>query len=453
MSNSGSTLIDAVNAAYPAMAQFYASDWYVAEARNEGWYVGQGCAISASGTAGKVDMSAGTILIGTTEVAVAAVTAASTTITSLEDATNPKWVALEVDTSGALNFNAGTAAENPEKPTPTSARVVVAWLYVPANATAVDALTSSANGKAKIIDARQLYGGPSVTGWCYDNSGVTWLSPNTTVASGSNGVHTNTFIGSGTLNVASTTGFPTQGILNIVHSGTTSQVYYTGTTSTTFTGCALDGTDVTMATSDVVRLQGFSISSSTDYSATYKYARFRWAESATKKWNCAGTATFASSTTFVLFPASSDSTAIVAAAPDANSVAWATGGSPQGYPGWFNWIPFPTGYSALPTNTYYGWHIEDNTMFLQVREGTAGTSNATTKSYPAPFWAKTATNANWNGPTCITDNGTTKTTVCAWEIPSAGLYIVASTDGTSIGAWTNSGGARVVFGELSYPLP
>lgn len=156
MSNSGSTLIDAVNAAYPAMAQFYASDWYVMQSRNEGWYVLTGCVITASGTAGKFDMSAGTIFIGTTELNVAAVTASSTTVTSLADATNPKWVALEIDTSGVLNFNAGTAAANPEKPTPTGSRVVVAWVYVPATATAVDALTSSANGKAKIIEARQL---------------------------------------------------------------------------------------------------------------------------------------------------------------------------------------------------------------------------------------------------------------------------------------------------------
>lgn len=166
MSNSGSTLIDAVNAAYPAMSQLYASDWYVAEAANEGYYVQSGCAITASGTAGKVDMSQGAILAGTTELAVASVTAASTTITSLADVTNPKWVALEVDSSGTLNFNQGTAAANPEKPTPTSSRVVVAWLYVPANATAVDALTSSTNGKAKIIDARILRTGSSSTlGW------------------------------------------------------------------------------------------------------------------------------------------------------------------------------------------------------------------------------------------------------------------------------------------------
>lgn len=175
MSNAGSTLIDAVSAAYPAMAQFYASDWYVLEARNEGYCVVAGCAISASGTAGKVDMSAGIVSVGNADLSVSAVTAVSTTITSLADATNPKWVALEVDTSGTLNFNAGTAAANPQKPTPTSARVVVAWLYVPATATAVDALTTNTNGKAKIIEARQLTPQQPVhSDWPYVLSGCAW---------------------------------------------------------------------------------------------------------------------------------------------------------------------------------------------------------------------------------------------------------------------------------------
>jgi hypothetical protein len=152
----GSALLDAASAAYPAMAEFYASDWAALEARNEGLYVCSGCAISASGTAGKVDMSAGAIFATSTELNVAAVVAATTTITTLADATNPKWVGLEIDNSGVLQFNQGTAAASPVKPALTAARVIVAWLYVPATATAVDALLSTANGKAKIMDARQL---------------------------------------------------------------------------------------------------------------------------------------------------------------------------------------------------------------------------------------------------------------------------------------------------------
>lgn len=59
----------------------------------------------------------------------------------------------------------------------------------------------------------------------------------TTVAAGSNGVNTSTFTGSGTLNVASTSGFQTAGGLIVATGGTPAFITYTGTTGTTFTGC------------------------------------------------------------------------------------------------------------------------------------------------------------------------------------------------------------------------
>lgn len=172
MSNLGSTLIDGVNVAggagsiYSPMACFDAADWYVRESASEGWLIVSGCAISASGTAGKVDMSIGVTLQAGVEVAAAAVTAFATTITTLASGLTSGqalWVACEVDSTGALNFNSGTAATvstnpnapgGPVKPTPSTARVVVAWIYVPFGATAVDALTSNSNTKAKILEAR-----------------------------------------------------------------------------------------------------------------------------------------------------------------------------------------------------------------------------------------------------------------------------------------------------------
>jgi len=63
----------------------------------------------------------------------------------------------------------------------------------------------------------------------------------TTVASGSNGVAVTTFAGSGTLNVASTTGFPASGTLFAQTSNVGAAISYTGTTGTTFTGCTVLG--------------------------------------------------------------------------------------------------------------------------------------------------------------------------------------------------------------------
>lgn len=78
------------------------------------------------------------------------------------------------------------------------------------------------------------------------NAALTQQSVSTTVASGSNGGEISaiaswggTYGGSGVLDVASTTGFPSAGTITVAASGsTTATVTYTGKTSTTFTGCA-----------------------------------------------------------------------------------------------------------------------------------------------------------------------------------------------------------------------
>ena len=75
----------------------------------------------------------------------------------------------------------------------------------------------------------------------------------TTVAVGSNGVNINTFVGAGVLNVASTTGFPTSGTLNVTTTTPDFQqvVTYTGVGATTFTGCNTTGAGV-LATGGIV---------------------------------------------------------------------------------------------------------------------------------------------------------------------------------------------------------
>lgn len=66
---------------------------------------------------------------------------------------------------------------------------------------------------------------------------VTTGTASTTVAAGSNTVNTNTFTGSGTLNVAATAGFQSAGAIIVATGTTPAYITYTGTTGTTFTGC------------------------------------------------------------------------------------------------------------------------------------------------------------------------------------------------------------------------
>ncbi|GDX76009.1 hypothetical protein LBMAG41_10850 [Cyanobium sp.] len=76
--------------------------------------------------------------------------------------------------------------------------------------------------------------------------GNTTSTGSTTIAAGSNGVALPT----GTINVASTTGFPTSGQALITISGAQVLVSYTGITATSFTGCT--GGSGTLATSQAV---------------------------------------------------------------------------------------------------------------------------------------------------------------------------------------------------------
>lgn len=77
-----------------------------------------------------------------------------TVYNSNADITNPRWAIIEVDSSRNTQANLGTAAASPTFPALTAARVPHAFLYIPANATAIDALLTTPNGNAKLIDAR-----------------------------------------------------------------------------------------------------------------------------------------------------------------------------------------------------------------------------------------------------------------------------------------------------------
>lgn len=145
-----STLIDI--ASLNTQASQMATQLAAHAAANAGYYVCTGLVYTPNGTPTKLDSTAGTAFIGTTERTVAAQTAISTTIASLADASNPRWVIVELDASGVTQFNQGTAAASPAIPTFTASRVPLYLLYVPANATNVDLLLTTTNGNAKLID-------------------------------------------------------------------------------------------------------------------------------------------------------------------------------------------------------------------------------------------------------------------------------------------------------------
>lgn len=104
------------------------------------------------------------------------------------------------------------------------------------------ATVSGASG-AGTVSLRQRAAGSVDTELCRLPVASGGVVPATTVAAGSNGATATSYLGSGTLTVATTTGFPTTGTL-LVRVGSPNVgdigsvlIDYTGTTGTTFTGC------------------------------------------------------------------------------------------------------------------------------------------------------------------------------------------------------------------------
>jgi hypothetical protein len=106
---------------------------------------------------------------------------------------------------------------------------------------------------------------------------------------------------------------------------------------------------------------------------------------------------------------------------------------------WLTYAPTPTGFTAtLPTVTAYRYKIDGNTVYLSVRQGTAGVSNLTTFTIPLPFTAKTVTNMVWSGAAAVTDNSVNLTTPGYLRVQSAATVLEVFKD-FSVAAFTNSG--------------
>lgn len=118
--------------------------------------------------------------------------------------------------------------------------------------------------------------------------------------------------------------------------------------------------------------------------------------------------------------------------------------NPEGFPAWFNWTPALTGFSADPTNAVYRFCMIGGTVFLKVRQGTAGTSNATTFTVGLPITASSITNdGQWGTPGFYVDNGVTKTGGAVGISAVANTIANCYTD--DLGVWTGSGSKRIAF--------
>lgn len=125
---------DAIVAGHPALSEIDSADFQILVSAFQGQYVVAGCRVTQQTSPNMtVKIINGVIAIDPQRVKVAA----QTSPTIVADATNPRYVLIEVTLAGALVVNAGTAAVSPIFPTPTLGNVVLAVVAVNANATSI----------------------------------------------------------------------------------------------------------------------------------------------------------------------------------------------------------------------------------------------------------------------------------------------------------------------------
>lgn len=191
------------------------------------------------------------------------------------------------------------------------------------------------------------------------------------------------------------------------------------------------------------RTGNFTFTLSTDATVwLYPGVKIYWVgtdATSTAKYGIVDTAVFGAGTTTVTLMSNTDYS--MTASPSAGQQYYSYQTNPQGWPGWFNYTPTITGYSANPTNVVYRWMTVGRTCFLAFRELTNGTSNNAAHTYTLPnAAAKTVTNHVWENFGITTDNNVGAQG--GGQIVSAGTTVQALKSPTS-SAFTASGNSKV----------
>jgi hypothetical protein len=177
-----------------------------------------------------------------------------------------------------------------------------------------------------------------------------------------------------------------------------------------------------------------------------KGTRVRWKDGAAYKYAVVTSSAFVSNTT-VTFTGGADYTMANATITD-NYFSYDI--APQNYPGWFNYVPSITGYSANPSSPIYRFMVVGTTVTIQFSEPNNGTSNTSDKSYTLPINALGTAGLIWAvGSADVVDNGV---------ITSDGRGQVAGASPTKLdawksvngGGWTTSGSCR--FAPIGFML-
>ncbi len=125
--------------------------------------------------------------------------------------------------------------------------------------------------------------------------------------------------------------------------------------------------------------------------------------------------------------------------------------NPVGFPHWFNYTPVFVGFSVDPAKVVTRFYLRGTTCFIDFRQGTDGTSNATNFTMSLPIQAKAITEAVWGSLLQYAiDNSSASTTKDAVSIGGSATVMNLQKANNNNG-WTASGGKRVV-GQVFYEI-
>lgn len=248
-----------------------------------------------------------------------------------------------------------------------------------------------------------------------------------------------------TLNMTDTTGFVVGDIVQVSSSAGSENTMITTVVANTSITVNILELNHTTSSPLVTSLGKFTVAG--DYSAVFtKQTRVKWTQTTVKY----GTVLYSShsgGTTTVSIALNSDFT-ITNAAISSNYYSYLD--SPRDWPEWFNFVPGQIGFSAKPTNTVYRYSPHGKKMSLQLRQTSAGTSNATNFVMGLPVMAATVTNMAWMSSSCIVDdNSVGATTPGLITVASAGTVLNVYKD-QQLAGFTASGGKRLALGNIVY---
>lgn len=117
-----------------------------------------------------------------------------------------------------------------------------------------------------------------------------------------------------------------------------------------------------------------------------------------------------------------------------------------------NWTPTITGYSANPASGIYEYVVNNNFVTAFFSEPSNGTSNATSLTETVPFTAASLASMVWDSIGNGLDNSAALATPVRSELAQASNVVNFYPNMSATSTWTASGGKRVKYTILIYPV-